>query len=397
MFLIFLIEQMCVLAFYFAYANAILVDGTNSPRLIIYFILLACFSLSYVLRNSKKYSKLKYFPLIGLAFVFIFARTAVGIVAAVIPCIYIIYLVKKDRYHTDYYSFRSLVFKLMIGIAFLFAIVSLGNRLELFYKLSFQYAIMFIISSLYSLRTIRHSDEIIKNRRFLIINLLIITVTCSICILLSTEAVLGSVIYGIKLIYVKIIVPIVIQILYIIFSPLGRFLDKAIKLIDPDFLYELPQGEEADEKNMAAAEADSTVFYVVTISLIVFTALAYIIIKGFSNRKKSGSEKGISENRSFLDDEDKKKAINMPFNKTNRVRQWYRKFLMLCRKKSMDIYIFDNSQTIYDKSSDMFKNHAEDLNSMKEIYRKARYGEEAVSSQDIKTVKDIYKTLEKEK
>lgn len=400
MFLIFLIKHICLLAFYFTCANMIFVDSVNSSRLIIYFIILASLSLSYIFRNNKKHSTLKYLLVLGFAIAVLCTRTIVGAIVAVIPYIYMIYLIRKNKYYEDYYSFRDLFIKLLILSAFLLIIVLLIKRLELFYKIGLQYAIMFIISGLYLLRTMRHSEDIITNKKFLSMNLLIITITCLLFILFSTDVVLSTVISGIKFVYIKIIIPTLSQVFYIIFSPLGRLLDKTIISKFSEMSYEMRKSKKSDYKEFTE-EADITTFYILTFIFvsIVLIFLIYFLTKWILNRKRKNSNftEGIVEHTSFLNDDIKKKNTKCSFYNTNQTRFWYKKFLELCRKKEMYIFTYDNSQTIYNKSSKLFKNHDEDLENIKEIYRKARYGEDATDKQNIKIIKSSYKSLEKKK
>ncbi len=396
MFLIFLIKHICLLAFYFTCANMIFVDSVNSSRLIIYFIILASFSLNFVFRHNEKYSKFKYLPILGFVIAVLCSKTIVGGIAATIPCIYMIYLVRKDKYYEDYYSFKDLFIKLLILSVFLLIIVLLSKRLELFYKTGLQYAIMFIISGLYLLRTMRHSEDIITNKKFLSMNLLIITITCLICLLFSTDVVLSSVIF----VYIKIIIPILAQVFYIIFSPLGRFLDKTIISKFSEMSYGMRKIKKSDYEGFAE-EADITTFYILTFIFvsIILIFLIYFLTKWILNRKRKSSNftEGVVEYTSFLNDDIKKKDTKRSLYNTNKTRYWYKKFLELCRKKEMYIFTYDNSQTIYNKSSKLFKNHDNDLENIKEIYRKARYGEDIIDKQNIKTIKGSYKSLEKEK
>lgn len=440
MFLIFLIKNVCLLAFYFTYANMIFIDSVNSSRLVIYFIILASLSLTYFFRNNKKYSKFKYLSFFGFIIAILFSKTAAGGILVLFPFIYMIFLVSnnknyskfkyllffifiiailfsrnifevililipficviflvigKQQHYEDYYSFKDLFIKLLIASAFLLIFVILSKKLELFYKTGLQYAILFVISGLYLLRTIRHSEDIITSKKFLVMNLLIVITVCLICILFSTDVILNSVISGVKFVYIKIIIPVIAQVLYIIFTPIGRFLNRAMI----SKFSEMPKIKESDYIEYTE-EADITTFYVLSSIFvsIVFILVIYFLIKWILNRKRKSSNytEGIIEYTSFLNDDIKKKETKHSFH-TNQTRYWYKKFLELCRKKEMYIFKYDNSQTIYNKSSKLFKNHDTDLENIKEIYRKARYGKDVIDKQKIKTIKSSYKSLEKEK
>jgi len=186
---------------------------------------------------------------------------------------------------------------------------------------------------------------------------------------------------------------------YIIFSPLGRFLDTTI-VSRFTLMYKIPKSKKSDYVAFKEEENITTFYIFVFICvIIVLILLIYSLTKWILNKKRKSSNftEGIVEYTSFLNDDIKKKDTKRSSYNTNQTRYWYKKFLELCRKKEMNIFTYDNSQTIYNKSSKVFKNHDKDLKNIKEIYRRARYGEVDIDKQNIKIIKSSYKSLEKEK
>jgi hypothetical protein len=396
---------MCLLAFYFAYANMLFIDPSNNSMILVYFTVLLSLSISYALSFSKKNNKLRYLPILGLAIALLFVNRTTGIIGAVIPYIYMLYIVIKDDYHVNYYRFKDLFINLFYAILPLLLIVFLVKNIELFNKVSLQYVMIFIISGLYLMRTSRHGQEIINNKKFMMMNAAVIITTTIASIVLSTDAILQVVIIAVKLAYSKILVPIVNGIIYVLFLPMALLFNRAAKYEEaPPAPFEIPENVEQEIERYMVEDPSERVFsifaYIMAIALLAF--LIYGLIKVFSVRKKRrfiNYAEGVKEQRSFLDDEDKRnKNEKHLFNKSiNQVRYWYKRFLMLCSKRKMSILENDSSNTIYIKSSNIFGNHVEDLNNMKEIYRKARYDKEDIDSYDVKTIKNIYKNLEKEK
>jgi hypothetical protein len=233
-------------------------------------------------------------------------------------------------------------------------------------------------------------------------NLIVIAVSFITCIILGSEAVVNSLILTLNFIY-RSVSPLVIRALYVIFNPLYKILTKANeeasleeKLIKIE--EELPEIEEIPE------DASQPMFLLYTLAIgmfifIIIAIVARILSKRNRIKDKDAEIYGIKQYRSSLDDDfstDKKSKQKFK-GSIEQIRQWYKKFLMLCFKKNMDIFIFDNSKSICEKSSKIFINSEQELVDIREIYRKARYSNQDTNKQDIKAIKSICKNLEKKK
>ena len=406
MFLVFLIKNMCLMAFYFSYATMLFVQPLHKSMIVVYFITLFCFSLSYAFRFNEKYSKLKYLPILGVLVAMLYLKTITGTIAVMFPFIYMILIIKKDEYYVDYNTFKELFEKLIIATLVLILVVFILNWFDLFKSVSLVYVIVFIISGLYLLRTTRHSKDVITSKIFAVMNISVIVAACIICMILSCDITINAIIYVFQLIYNKIFVPALIGVSYALMGIAWIFM-KFVSLFFNKNDVTMPM-----ENILVAEDADNfvksygnneTYFFILHIFAYVLIAIICIyLLKKFlskKNRKLDDEVEGIIQYRSFLKDNSKvnKKSKQIFKNSTNQIRYRYRKFLVLCYRRNMDVGLFDSSQSIYEKSCDVFVNSKEELESIREIYRKARYSKENIDSQDVKRFKIIYKKLENDK
>ncbi len=403
MFLIFLIKHMCLLAFYFTYANMIFFTPVKNSMILVYFIVFISLSISYVFRFSKKYSYLKYLPMLGIVISLQFANTTMGVIEVILPYIYMFYIALKDKYLVDYYGFRDLFIRLFLTILPLLFIVFLSKNFRIFNRVGLPYFIVFIISGLYLMRITRHSSTVINNRRFLLMNTLLISLISVISIILNVDVVFSYVTNVMIFVFIDVIIPIALKILYIISWPVLKLLNLgALGLINSNknirFTERAPR--------VPDLSVDGYTFIIAFGAIVILTIVISVLIRRERLKRKakayieiSGINKinGVESYRRFLDDDidENKKPKKILDKSMNQIRYWYKKFLMLCYERKMDILVYDNSQTIYEKSFEIFENKEKDLNSMREIYRKARYSEETINKEDIKIIKGSYKNLEK--
>lgn len=406
MFLIFLIKNICLMSFCFAYSALIFTNFIDKPMILVYFIILAFFSLSYIFRYNKKYNKLKYLPVLGIIIVAVYLKSIACVIWLIFPFVYMIHMIKKDDYQVYYYDFKSIFMVLIIIVLALPFFALLINRFDLFKIVSLPYALVFVLSGFYLLRVARHSKEVISSKKFVIINILVIVVAFVICIILSSDVFLDNIIYLFDLILGKILLPAVQKVFYIIFNPMTKVLTKVYDKAGMDGMTQEIENKEVEAleevKDLLENKEFLITFYIFTAIFFIFIATIIILMilsKKKKIRKEDGEVYGVKQYRSFLDDDftiskKRKQIINSGIEQ---IRYCYRKFLLLCNRKNMVISSFDSSKSIYEKSSKIFIDSEQELKDMKEIYRKARYSEETVDKQDIKAIKNICKSLEKKR
>lgn len=402
MFLIFLIKNICFMAFYFAYATLVFVQKNNSSMLLVYFICLICISASYYLNNIHKYDKFKYTPMLGFIVAIIYLGTVTGAAAILFPAVYTFFIIKESKYDAGYDEFKELFLKLVVAAILLLIIVFIVSWVDKFKRFSIPYIVVFFISGIYLMRTIRHGKDMIKNKTVGIINISVILIACIACVILSSGIALNAVINMLNLIYDKAIIPLIMGIVYAIMFVIWPFIRLLSKIFDENGNVEeieVPE-EEAIEDIIRGIESNETAVLVINIlgyAVVIILGILFVR-KLLSNKKKKLVSDGIREYRSFLNDDNysrkDRKALKSSFNQ---IRYWYKKFLILCTRRKIELNASDSSQSIYEKSSEVFLNSKDELENMKEIYRKARYSKDSIENQDIKRIKGIYKKLENEK
>lgn len=406
MFLVFLIKNICLLSFYFAYSTIIFSQLIHRSMIVVYFVLLACFSLSYGLRYNKKYVKFKYLSLLGFAVSALYLNTIVGIIVLMPVLVYMAFMIKNDEYQVHYYDFKSLFINLIVAILPLPLIANISGKFELFTSSSLPYALVFLVSGFYLLRTVRHSKKVINSKKFILMNVLVILVSFSICLVLSSDRILSAIIYSLDFIFVKTLFPLLMKLFYAVFNPITKALTKVYDRAREGDVFEeiaeeaIPEVEDIEinyEPYMSILYVFSTIFLILTVALIIYR----IKYKKKKIAKENIQIHGVKQYRSSLDDDisnsSNKKEKQIFKGSVEQIRYWYKKFLALCHKKNMDIFKSDSSQTIYEKSSKIFVNSEQELKEMKEIYRKARYSNESMSRKDVKAIKNICKDVERKK
>lgn len=402
MFLIFLIKNMCLLAFYFTYTNMLFYTPISSMS-IVYFIIFISLTISYFLRLSKKYNYLKYLPMLGILISLQLANNTMEVIKVIILYSYMFYIALKDKYEVDYCGFRDLFIRLFLITLPLFIIVYFSKDFGIFYRMGLPYLIMFNISGLYLMRIIRHGGNIVKNRKFSFENIAFIVLISTVTIVLSVEQLYSYIAKMLRYVFMDIVVPLILKILYIIFWPVLKLLNLgALGLINSKKNISLIE----HSPRVVEFSVDGYSFIIAFASIAILTIIITVLIKRdrfkrkqneFIKLNKMNQLDGVSSYVTFFEEDiDKIKKPKKTIDKSlNQIRYWYRKFLILCHEKRMDIYSCDNSQTIYDKSYEIFKNQETDLCIMKETYRRARYSEESIDKEDIKIIKSSYKNLEK--
>jgi hypothetical protein len=374
----------------------------KGSMILVYFIVIISVSISYFFSFSKKYSYLKYLPMLGIVLSLQFTNNSMEVIKVILLYIYMFYIALKDKYLVDYNGFRDLYIRLFLTTLPLLLVVYFSNEFGIFYSVGLPYFIVFNISGLYLMRITRHSSTIITNRRYLLKNIMFIILISSISIILNVDVVFNYVANILIFLFMDVIIPIITKTLYIIFWPVLKLLNLgALGLIKSNKNFFL------SENAFRALETsvDGYSFIIAFVSIAILAIVITVIIKRdrfkrkqneFIKLNKMNQQDGISSYVTFfVDDIGKIKKPKKTLDKSmNQIRYWYKKFLILCHERKMDIFVYDNSQTIYDKSYEIFENKEKDLNTMRETYRKARYSEETIIKEDIKIIKSSYKNLE---
>jgi len=305
------------------------------------------------------------------------------------------------------------------GIGVLFIMSLLGNSLKHFEDFSAEYVVVYFVSSVILLRMQRYYDNVKDNnkadiQKFNIIEpLLILFLT----IILSLETVRNAVLNFLVKAY-SIFADILGMLLTWLFYAIGFLImiaSNAIKkLIEGLDKKAPPQKEESfnDIKHFAEKNKDKlqgihdskmvTLIFKIALTALILYILYKIYKKNYGQNIKEEKDYEAEE-REFIKKEDNVKhtllnrIINtFNFNKEeNEIRNKYKKFMKICIKKGIPINGSDTTVDINTKSKGTFDSN--NLNALRCIYIKVRYGNKNINEEEEKKFNLNYNEIKSQK
>lgn len=395
-----LLEIISVVSFLFAILTTIFpfTSLTNFFYIFTWTVLVSLiFSIRY---ENNKINRLlillNFFPLI-----FFKLSTSIYFLLAISIIMYL-YLTRSLS-KGSYRDYRD-SFKKYIGLIFiLLLILSIPGDLNksLYYILPF--IIIFLLSNLILIRTLRHIDSNMDIRLIRNVNrkyLVIITITS---FLVSIDSLRGFVSLSIKNIY-NFVVGIFIKFLYLIlYYPLNILFYYIVKLIN--FLLSKFSSYEEIPFQMSGTGINEFIseeylprevpFLDNILKIILLVSLCYIIYRVI---RKSGERKVVNQDytieREFIKgfrDKQIKNRIFKPKSLQDQIRYYYRKYLF--RLKSNDIIIKDSNTSLEINENAKYKYREDTIGEIRNIYVSVRYGDKEVIKEDVKIIENLYKDI----
>lgn len=395
-----LLEIISVVSFSFAILTSIL-SFTSLSNFFYIFIWTVLVSLVFSIVYEKNKISRIFILLISGPLIFFKASSSLYFFLIILVILYF-YLTRsllKGSYRDYSYSFKKSIGFIFI-LLLIFSIPGDLNK-SLYYILPF--IIIYLLSTLILIRTLRHLDSnmdinLVKkiNRKYLII----ITITS---FLVSIDKLRGFVFLNVKNIY-NFIVDIFIKILYLIlYYPLNILFYYIVKFFN--FLLskfgsyeEIPLGMFGPGINEFTSEEylpRDVPFLDNILQIIFLISICYIIYRII---KKSGERKiknlDYTVEREFIKgfrDKQIKNRIFKPKNLQEQIRYYYRKYLF--RLKSNDIIIKDSNTSLEINENAKYKYNEGTIDELRDAYVSVRYGDKEVTKEDIKTIEKLYKEI----
>jgi hypothetical protein len=368
--------------------------------------------LIYIIGNKKKWAAVLIGLLAFLPIIFAKSLEFLSLETAAILCG--VYIACKETAGIDY-ECEIDAFKRGFGICsgtFLLSILT--SSINQFSNNSAQYVLIYFVSSIIILRTLRfvkynrnNKDAERINKRY---SAAMIVITAA----LSIQVVRNGIVSGIGFVY-NLIVDIILKILYYFFMAVGNVMTKIMealaKLIKPSQMpdfgkfgnYHIQNNKFKDEKSIIKVIYDNKIFSTV-LKISIFLLIAYLVIKFlktyFASRKDNGEY--IEESEFIKKEKDKNggylnKLMNFlkPKNYIEYIRYYYQRFMKLSINKGIKIENNDTTKDINVKASSKYKGPS--LEGLRDIYLRARYSDNECSKEDTKKVKDYYQSIAKQK
>lgn len=343
-------------------------------------------------------------PVLLLIFCFRNTETWGDIFLPLPGCIYVIVQTVKNNWMTSYsyvYDNFNKFFGIYCFFAFLAFLAGCSSSIETY---SIPFIIIWLFLSVYLMRILRLSEETLLSRRYMIINSITITFVAVAATIMSLPTVLTLIKSSVKVIYSYTIYPLITAFGYVVFGIFWCFTklltllgvsaaqqaeknNAELIIIGIDDIFDVPDYETLDLTNFFI------ICGVVTFSIITILFLKKllrsdntipVVIKNITREKIS------SENT-----EDKKSFSLFPRNSNrNKVRNYYKKYLLLCRKHDIPVDGSVPSDVIRDTSENFM--NPESVNSLQNIWLPARYSENTeITAADVNHAREAYRKIKK--
>lgn len=399
--LIFASKTLSSTAFLFLFcAYGSLLLGSEPVLFSPYLIICFCVFLSYVLDTRIKKAT-RFLPFIGFAAAYFWANDMISAAIISIGVFFGAITVIKQIYITDY-GVAADNFKRNIKLIVLMLVTSVV--FSVFNKLGFSvlpFVVIYLITSVLELSMLRHSDETLNERRFKFLNTAFLSLTCLLGLFMSTPMFLNMTAKLLRMFLDYVVSPIMIFVVkvisYIIYGftvfftkivfPEGK--GNAIKMVFPELADGLVDDLTFDTWN-PVLDAVGKVFLILLILAGVVYILRKSLIKGSRKNDNSGSE--LRETIRIRTPKNQEVQSTQSIT----VREVYRKFLNLMKKRGMVIEAFFTSYDINANISTEISDKAPAYE-LRKIYLKARYGRSDITKEELALSKELYAQMKKDK
>lgn len=315
------------------------------------------------------------------------------------------YYLSKSAGKNDYRTF-VVNFKRGLSIfAFLIGISTLTGTIYLLSKFSIHFMIIYFLSTVVLVRSLRHIQYNKDMERINKLNLRYSILITGISFILSIEEIREAIFHGLKVGY-EFLVDIFMEAFSWFFIGVGyigllfmkifkwifqRGKDKGVQIKPPEPTEIEKQIEELATLPPILKTILSIIFKVLLILLIL-----YIIVRILKqNRVGKRVEEEYLEEREFISLKKKKekrwRSIFKPKESGELIRYYYKKFLNKCIGKNILILKTDTTFDINKKAEEIYNSGL--IDKFRQIYIKTRYGEKRVEDEELVEYTDIYKKM----
>jgi len=390
------LKRICDVCFYMTFASLI---GSGDLIFTLPFFAVVTFLSAFL----AKYGVIKYISILPLFLMFFVIQPTVSNIAILIPIIiYLFWSMPKAGERVAQFNYIP-VFRLFIKtfsvILGIFMLISLWfNTTEFeFPRDSLLFGFTFLLTSVIVLRLIRHDEAVSKQLRFKMINSLPLVGISIGTLLISRSFFVDFILSIIRFIWQILLFPIFLIIMWIAanivnfifgFFNIGNLDPVALEL--PDFL------EAFADFVTAERDLSSLIGVLIGIMIVLGIIMIRLIFKFLSD--KIGSpiirDDGIEEEHFTLEGASGKRNRYFGNRKENQVRSIYRNFLALAKKNNIELPLHFTSDEIAGRMS--YSISSENSKKLRDAYIQSRYGDVVYTKDDIKQIKQLYKSIKEE-
>lgn len=263
--------------------------------------------------------------------------------------------------------------------------------------------IVFAMFGIFQLRLERLDEEEQKDPLFLAWNGMTCVMIALAAAVFASSPVLQIVVWSVKWIYFRIIVPILMGIVYLI-GILADILVWFLSLIFPDSsgiremteLLNSGQGWNIPLQNeeVTGFPVSMRMLFWFLLGVIFCIAVVFLYKKLVlaMEEKNAGSSQTIVKQKIKKEDREEVHKRNRGEEHSDAVRRTYQKFLLFCKKQGMRLEVFDTSEEVQQKALDLGKEKGKkELEGLRKLYIAARYSTEISGKEKGEEAEEYYK------
>jgi len=386
MFHIFLLKTLCQLSLYFVFVR-LLPDmmGLRTGNVLTFALYTFIFCLSFLLRSKGLVLRLAPILLAGILIPFV---TLGDVIFVLVPITaFTIYIAASKRYTLNNDAFRGIVgfgVSLMVVLGIILAF-SGGHGAE--------FLLIALICGIMLSRDLRHDVNTIKEPLYKLMSGGVIVVIVAAALFSGSGIVRRFVFFLVRLVgrgYLALLgmLP-------------GEISEDTVNRLRAPFLgaeveedYELSDWQLDNDMSMRIGTFDFIAILQWTIAVLV--VIGVICVGIWTTRKIFKAYGKMDEGDTLV-----RESIGETISKTNIpseklsgysgvVRRYYKRFIKLIKKNEGRLFPYYTSQDLEGISADVLKDNGHDLRS---VYIRARYSNETITKDDIRSAKDAYKRL----
>lgn len=338
-------------------------------------VILLFYMASYMLRKK---AFLRCACIVGLSAAVLFVSDIRAMILIGPFCIYVALTMALERYDQDYSRFISLYKGFIAATVILFVICIVGQWMDLFNRYCIGWIFTYFVTGIMVLRMIRQADSVLEDKKFMLMNLVLLIVVCAVGAFLGSDLFLGALAGLTGLIYKYVIAPVLTAAAYIMAGLLWVF--SLIKFTpkeeeeenkDPDF--GMTEWEDREDKEISAPKED--IQQVILGIVIIITAIGLYFLFRYMLGKKKKTEEGESLNEVRAPSAGKIESEGIlgivPRNARDAVRFYYRRFQRICGARGIAIMPWYNTTDIRQQAVTVFSEQPVD--ELRDVYLAARY------------------------
>ncbi len=329
---------------------------------------------------------------------FAWAKNWIDVALLALPTAYVFAMLLRHLGDGNYYEYHDQYkfgLKLMGGVCALLLVFWSAGRLSAHIL---PYVFCFLVGGVLALRLLRHSEEMLNNPRLRAYNLLSMAALCGAGWLITSEAAMRGLKAVLGALFEALVVPVITLLSYLmglVMMGLWTLISKIGYQGESEMLNDLTQ--QADEELAQAFEqgpVNEVPANVIlgAIILVAFVLLAILLFR-FLKKPRPQRENAIHEVRTTIDG-----AVRNPREKLfdrdprARVRATYRKFLALLSGSGEEIRPTYTTADI-DVRARSALGDPPGTERLREVYRRARYGEAEIAESDADEAKRAYREI----